>query len=69
MGIQWEKYTECLKTKHSRSRLRIGDSAGVDWIGQLEAKMNEAAKILVLEGAATLRDRVKQLRHKMAETT
>ena len=35
-------------------------------IDQLEAKMKEAAKKLDFEEAANLRDRVKQLRQKMA---
>ena len=37
-------------------------------IDQLEAKMKEAAKKLDFEEAANLRDRVKQLRQKMAGT-
>jgi excinuclease ABC subunit B len=35
-------------------------------IDQLESKMKDAAKKLDFEEAANLRDRVKQLRHKMA---
>jgi Helicase subunit of the DNA excision repair complex len=34
-------------------------------IEQLEAKMKEAAKKLDFEEAANLRDRIKQLRHKL----
>ena len=37
-------------------------------IDQLEARMKEAAKKLDFEEAANLRDRVKQLRQKMART-
>ena len=39
---------------------------GLQLIDQLEAKMKEAAKKLDFEEAANLRDRVKQLRQKMA---
>ena len=38
-------------------------------IDQLEGKMKEAAKKLDFEEAANLRDRVKQLRQKMAGST